>query len=51
MLSKEERREYNTAKQAEYRKRRKTVRDEGTMAGARTAIREGFDVGHRGDRG
>lgn len=43
MLSKEERREYNTAKQAEYRKRKKLVANSGASAGASKAIREGLE--------
>lgn len=42
MLSYEERKEYNRAKQAEYRKRKKEVKEAGSIAGARTALKEGF---------
>lgn len=42
MLSYEERKEYNRAKQAEYRKRKKNVKDAGTIAGAGRALKEGF---------
>jgi hypothetical protein len=42
MLSLEERREYNRSKQAEYRKRKKEVTEEGARDGAQQAIVEGL---------
>lgn len=42
MLSREERREYNRQKQAEYRARKTSVKDSGKIAGARKAMKEGF---------
>lgn len=44
MLTKEERREYNTAKQSEYRKRKKEVVHDGTCAGAVAAIADGMSA-------
>lgn len=45
MLSAEERREYFKSKQAEYRKRKKAVKNDGACDGAIQALREGFNVG------
>lgn len=42
LLSYEERREYNRAKQAEHRKRRKVITHAGACAGAQQAIAEGL---------
>jgi len=42
MLTKEERREYNAEKQAEYRKRRKVIKHEAGCAGAQEAIKDGL---------
>jgi len=42
LLSAAERKEYNRVKQAEYRKRKKTIEHDGACAGATQAINEGF---------
>lgn len=43
MLSKEDRREYKRAWQAEYRKRKRETRRDGICEGARQAIKEGLN--------
>lgn len=45
MLSKEERAEYNRNKQAEYRRRKKQLREGGAKDGAQRALTEGFGKG------
>jgi len=42
LLSLSERRDYNRRKQAEYRRRKKQIMDEGQKAGAVQAINEGL---------
>jgi hypothetical protein len=48
MLSYNDRREYQRVKQAEYRKRRKQVKERAERDGAEQAIREGMENGGDG---